>query len=166
MTYYHNRINFEVFHALTDGTGATQFLRELVKNYPHLAHQEDGLADVILTDEKVTIRDQEDDSFSKYYNPDMKRSKKKKPHAYQIKKMRKEYDELRVIEGTASVKDVLAVSREKGVSMTVLLTAVYLCAIQRGDVQTSGKAAGNIDGAGESEEGISIGFHAELFRIY
>ena len=65
-------------------------------------------------DEKVTIRDQEDDSFSKYYNPDMKRSKKKKPHAYQIKKMRKEYDELRVIEGTASVKDVLAVSREKG----------------------------------------------------
>ena len=47
----------------------------------------------------------------------------------QIKKMRKEYDELRVIEGTASVKDVLAVSREKGVSMTVLLTAVYLCAI-------------------------------------
>lgn len=129
VTYYHNRINFEVFHALTDGTGATQFLRELVKNYLHLAHQEDGLADVILTDEKVTIRDQEDDSFSKYYNPDMKRSKKKKPHAYQIKKMRKEYDELRVIEGTASVKDVLAVSREKGVSMTVLLTAVYLCAI-------------------------------------
>ena len=129
VSYYHNRINFEVFHALTDGTGATQFLRELVKNYLHLAHQEDGLADVILTDEKVTIRDQEDDSFSKYYNPDMKRSKKKKPHAYQIKKMRKEYDELRVIEGTASVKDVLAVSREKGVSMTVLLTAVYLCAI-------------------------------------
>ena len=99
-----------------------------MKNYLHLAHQEDGLADVILTDEKVTIRDQEDDSFSKYYNPDMKRSKEKAA-CLPDKKMRKEYDELRVIEGTASVKDVLAVSGEKGVSMTVLLTAVYLCAI-------------------------------------
>lgn len=33
VTYYKNRINFEVFHALTDGTGATEFLRELVKQY-------------------------------------------------------------------------------------------------------------------------------------
>ena len=36
VTYYKNRINFEVFHALTDGTGATEFLRELVKNYLYL----------------------------------------------------------------------------------------------------------------------------------
>ena len=28
VTYYKKRINFEVFHALTDGTGATEFLRE------------------------------------------------------------------------------------------------------------------------------------------
>ena len=33
VVYYKNRINFEVFHALTDGTGAIQFLKELVKNY-------------------------------------------------------------------------------------------------------------------------------------
>ena len=46
VTYYHNRINFEVFHALTDGTGATEFLRELVKNYLYLAHQEEGLENV------------------------------------------------------------------------------------------------------------------------
>ena len=31
VVYYKNRINFEVFHALTDGTGAIQFLKELVK---------------------------------------------------------------------------------------------------------------------------------------
>ena len=36
ITYYKNRINFEVFHALTDGTGATHFLSELVKNYLYL----------------------------------------------------------------------------------------------------------------------------------
>lgn len=33
MSYYKNRINFEVFHALTDGTGAMHFLMELVKDY-------------------------------------------------------------------------------------------------------------------------------------
>ena len=31
VTYYKKRINFEVFHVLTDGTGATEFLKELVK---------------------------------------------------------------------------------------------------------------------------------------
>ena len=43
VTYYQKRINFEVFHVLTDGTGATEFLKELVKNYLYLAHKEEGL---------------------------------------------------------------------------------------------------------------------------
>ena len=31
VSYYENRINFEVYHALTDGTGARNFLQELVQ---------------------------------------------------------------------------------------------------------------------------------------
>ena len=57
--YYENRINFEVFHALTDGTGATEFLRELVKNYLYLAHKEEGLPKVQLAKDKLTVQDQE-----------------------------------------------------------------------------------------------------------
>ena len=64
VTYYKKRINFEVFHALTDGTGATEFLRELVKNYLYLIHKED-LEPVELADQYLTIKDQEDDSFSR-----------------------------------------------------------------------------------------------------
>lgn len=37
MTYYRNRINLEVFHVLTDGTGAMNFLKTLVSNYLALA---------------------------------------------------------------------------------------------------------------------------------
>ena len=37
VTYYKRRINFEVFHVLTDGTGATCFLKEIVKHYIVLA---------------------------------------------------------------------------------------------------------------------------------
>ena len=40
VSYYKNRINFEVYHALTDGTGAMNFLSELVQNYLILMHPE------------------------------------------------------------------------------------------------------------------------------
>lgn len=129
VTYYKNRINFEVFHALTDGTGATEFLRELVKNYLYLAHRDEGIPDVVLSEQIPTVKDQEDDSFSKYYNPDLEKRKKEKTKAYQIKKVRREYEELRVKEAAASVTELLALARTYGVSMTVLLTAVYLAAI-------------------------------------
>lgn len=131
VTYYKNRINFEVFHALTDGTGATQFLREVVKNYLYLAHREDGLSDISLTDDTITVHDQENDSFSKYYSQDLRQPRRKKIKAYQIRKMKKEYGKLQITEGVVSVKEVLARARSYGVSMTVYLTAVYICAIHR-----------------------------------
>ena len=101
VTYYKKRINFEVFHALTDGTGATEFLRELVKNYLYLIHEED-LEPVELSNQYLTVKDQEDDSFLKYYSKNQKRPKKRKLNAFQIRKK---------------------------VSMSVLLTAAFICAI-------------------------------------
>lgn len=128
VTYYKKRINFEVFHALTDGTGATEFLRELVKNYLYLIHEED-LEAVELSDEYLTVKDQEDDSFSRYYDPDFPRKKKKKIKAVQIKKGGKGYEELQINEASMSVKELLGIAREKKVSMSVLLTAAFICAI-------------------------------------
>lgn len=128
VTYYKKRINFEVFHALTDGTGATEFLRELVKNYLYLIHEED-LEAVELSDEYLTVKDQEDDSFSRYYDPDFPRKKKKKIKAVQIKKGGKGYEKLQINEASMSVKELLGIAREKKVSMSVLLTAAFICAI-------------------------------------
>ena len=129
VTYYKNRINFEVFHALTDGTVATEFLRELVKNYLYLMHEKDGLENVILTEQDLTVKDQEEDGFGRYYNPDERGARKKKNHAYQIRRESKEYEELQIGETTASVKELLEVSRKHGVSMSVFLTAAMICAI-------------------------------------
>lgn len=130
VTYYGKRINFEVFHALTDGTGATEFLRELVKNYLYLSHKAEGLSDVSLRDENMTVQDQENDSFYKYYS-EVKRAKVRKPRAFQLKKPRKEAGALQINERVLSVKAVLSRSRELGVSMTVFLTAVYMLAIHQ-----------------------------------
>ena len=53
-----------MFHVLTDGTGATEFFQnELVKNYLYLVHKEEGLEQVTLLPEDMTVQDQEDDSF-------------------------------------------------------------------------------------------------------
>ena len=86
VSYYKNRINFDVFHVLTDGTGATEFLKELVSNYLYLAHQKEGLEPVSMLPEDMTVQDQESDSFLKYYSKDQKRPKEKKTRAFQIRR--------------------------------------------------------------------------------
>ena len=78
VTYYKNRINFETYHALTDGTGALHFLRALVYHYLSLLYPgqidyDAGKLQLIQTEE-----DKEEDSFWKYYDRDTRRQKIKK----------------------------------------------------------------------------------------
>lgn len=128
VTYYKKRINFEVFHALTDGTGASEFIRELVKNYLFLVHEGDGLADLELNEKTVTVSDQEDDGFAKYYSRDNKGRKKNRRKAYQIRR-NSDLGSLQVTEAEVKVADLAKKAKEYGVSMTVYLTAVLMCAI-------------------------------------
>lgn len=128
VTYYKNRINFEAFHALTDGTGAMQFLTELVKNYLMLAHPEAHLPD-INQDSDVTGSDQEEDSFSQYYSTDLPKIREKKESAFQMRGERLEQDEMQIMEINMSVKEVLAKARGYGVSLTVYLSSILLWAI-------------------------------------
>ena len=114
---------------MTDGTGATEFLKELVKNYLYLIHKVNGLEPVSLLPEDMTVQDQEVDSFLKYYSKDQKRPKKRKLHAFQIRKRKKDGNHLHVHESVVSVQAVLKRSRELGVSMTIFLTALFMMAI-------------------------------------
>ena len=41
ISYYENRINFEVFHALADGTGAFIFFKAIVATYLLMAHPDE-----------------------------------------------------------------------------------------------------------------------------
>ena len=52
-------------------------MRELVKNYLYLMHEKDGLENVILTEQDLTVKDQEEDGFGRYYNPDERGTRKK-----------------------------------------------------------------------------------------
>ena len=85
VSYHNNCINFEVFHGLTDGTGAMNFLEELVQNYLILAHPETELPRV-EHEEEITPGDQEEDSFSQYYSSEIPRNKEKKTGSCEIER--------------------------------------------------------------------------------
>ncbi|MCD7867675.1 MAG: DUF6320 domain-containing protein [Clostridiales bacterium] len=130
VTWYENRINFEVFHGLTDGTGALYFLRELVKNYLILAHPDETFPE-LSGEEDVTGKDMEEDSFSQYYSRDIRGKKVRAPRAYQLHGEKVLQKDMRVTEVILPVSEVLTKAREYGVSITVYLTAVLLTAIHR-----------------------------------
>ena len=124
-----------------------------------------GEADISLDKEHITIQDQESDSFRKYYS-DLRREKKEKVKAYQIKTLRKARGPLQVTEAVLSVKEVLAKAREYQVSMTGFFDgSIPLCDPQ-GDAEKTGKASGCSDGPGESSQFFSFRFDAEFLRIY
>lgn len=131
VTYYHRRINFEVFHALTDGTGASQFIRELAVNYLALSHPGEVAREPSPPDRQITEHDREDDSFAKYYSGTRERGKRKKIHSYQLRGLPAENGNTKLVEGCVSARTLVEKAREYGVSVTVLLTAVFFCAVHR-----------------------------------
>lgn len=136
VTYFHKRINFEVFHALTDGTGALHFLRMLVYSYLTMKHRDVFAHNMPVIDYDASHEAQKDDSFQKYYSDEWKKANKQlkqdipKYRAFQLKGERIEYGHMQITEGVMSAKAMLAKAKEYNTTMTVLLTAVLLCAIQ------------------------------------
>ena len=129
VSYDKNRINFEVFHALTDGTGAMHFLQELVQDYLILAHPQADLPQIEHAEE-ITHGDKEEDSFSQYYSSDIPKDKEKKKAAVKLKGEKLVHSDMHVTEVALSVKDIHRKARSCGVSITVLLTAMMLCSIR------------------------------------
>ena len=70
ISYYHKRINLEIHHVLSDGSGALLFLRTLVYYYILEKYQ---LQNVSL-ESTTTASEKSTDSFLKYF----KKHKKKK----------------------------------------------------------------------------------------
>ena len=132
VTYYKTRINFETYHALTDGTGALNFLKMLVYQYLMLAHPGEVKEPVSNLGIKAsTEEDMTEDGFSKYYGSGEKIDDIPKYKAHQFPYRKKEHGRLKLIEGVVPTFELLQAARERKTTVTVLLTAVYLCAIAR-----------------------------------
>ncbi len=128
VTCYRDRINLEVYHSLTDGTGALQFLKTLVCNYLAIKYPQtrQDLLPEIEYDASATDRDE--DSFSKYYNPHHQAKRTRGRKSAQLKGAKVPEGRIRIIEGIMPVREVLQLAKSYQTTLTVLLTAMMLIA--------------------------------------
>lgn len=125
VTFYKKRINLEVYHALTDGTGAICFLKTLVANYLVEKH---GIKEQVHIDTS-SIYEKEMDSFEKYYSKVKGTKLPKNPKAYILKgRLYPEY-RLKVIEGVVPTKEVIKLAKSYNTTVTVYLTSILIKSI-------------------------------------
>ncbi len=132
VSYYKKRINFELFHALSDGAGAVWFLETLVFYYIRINYKAELGDNIPSLEYGASISQKMDDSFWKNYTSniqDAKIQREKFRTAYAIKGKKIDENKMKVIEGAMSVKEVLSISREYRVSITVFLTSLLMYSI-------------------------------------
>jgi len=127
--YYKKRINFEVYHALSDGAGALQFFKTLVFHYITIKYEYKFKDKVPLLDIKASAAQKMDDSFQKYYSTPASDVKKKKVKAYKIRGMKIPEYRISVIEGIIPVDAIIQKVKEYNTSLTIFLAAILMCAI-------------------------------------
>lgn len=128
ISFRRNRINLEVFHALTDGTGAMHFLSKIVSAYLDLKY---GMGEENI--QLISEEEQEEDSFSRYYSTEKQpKQVRKSTLAYQFSGRRLQQADMKIMECVVSAKQLLEKVRGQGVSITVYMTAVLLQVIGEG----------------------------------
>lgn len=73
--YFRTRITLEVFHALTDGTGAMEFLKSITYTYLRILGKDIEISNHILT-EFEELKEEKQDSFVRNYDPNIKTTRK------------------------------------------------------------------------------------------
>lgn len=131
VTYYKNRINLEVFHSLTDGTGALGFLKTLLYYYITIHYKDDFQEKLPVLDYDASLTQKMDDSFLKHYTDNRIPKKVKITKAYRIQGRRFIDNRIKVIEGVMPVKEVLDLAHKYNTTLTVYLTALFIKAIYK-----------------------------------
>lgn len=134
VSYYGRRINMDIFHVISDGTGALDFLKLLVLNYLKLSHP--GELEEVAFSSKATQDERFENSYEQFYDnsagPIPKAILNKKKKAYHISKRKLPYDQLGFYEVHMETDKLLAGAKSMGVSMTSFLGASLMMAIRDG----------------------------------
>ncbi|HEY4557935.1 MAG TPA: alcohol acetyltransferase [Enteractinococcus sp.] len=148
VVYHHERIMLEVFHALSDGTGALWFLTDLAGEYIRLRYpgrvfEDTSTAELTAqpgtTEETDSARELAVDSFAHYFHRktpvteahEAPISPPKPTKAFRIHGTRTPDYRTRAVELTMPAKDVLGLARAEGISLTMYLTALFFESIRR-----------------------------------
>lgn len=126
VTYYKYRINLEVFHVLTDGMGAINFLRELTYQYLRIRYSElSTKVSDSLTHHTSLNRE---DSFLKNYKKSAKNSYKQQK-AYLIKGEKLRAGELGILHGYMKISELKEVCASYHASINEYLVSTYIWSV-------------------------------------
>lgn len=137
---YRNRLALELFHALTDGTGAMIFLKSLTAEYLQQAH---GIAipagNGVVGRLEYPSAEELEDSFQKYAGP--VQASRRESNAFHLPGTREESGFLHLTCFKIPVQDALAAAHKYNVSLTCFLTAALMDALQtlQGQICTNPK---------------------------
>ncbi|VXB28968.1 alcohol acetyltransferase [Citricoccus sp. K5] len=159
--HHRRRVNLEVFHALSDGTGALWFLSDLVTAYLGLRYPEveralgaapeagaDPAADHAAPEpngtapagrlQEAPVHELTADSFAHYFRrrgrdqvPATGAARPPRKRVHRIRGTRTPDHRTRAVELTLPARDVLSLARTEGVSLTMYLTALFFESVRR-----------------------------------
>ena len=122
VTYFKNKINIDIFHALTDGNSGTTFFREIIYTYLEMCYPNE------LKQENRQIRKIEydtEDSYIKNYDKKSKSNESRK-RAYEIKGKKLKLGAISVIHEIIDLQELKKESERYDATITQYLTAVLM----------------------------------------
>ncbi|MDF2672812.1 MAG: hypothetical protein K0R09_1077 [Clostridiales bacterium] len=136
--YYNNRISVEIFHTLSDGTGALWFMQTLVHHYLVLKYKETFEDNTPKLNYNASLSEKMDDSFGRYFLGEnklkgkfRKDKREKASKSYHIRGTRLEENRMKLIEGSMSVKAILELAHKYNTTLTIFITALFLYSIYK-----------------------------------
>jgi hypothetical protein len=126
--YRHNVIAIEMFHALSDGKGAIEFLKSLIFQYLRLKGYSVTSNDIIKTINELPSKDEYEDANMIYFDRQNK-SRVKEDKAFRIQGTFLPNNNTGLIRGVLNTHDLLELSRKKGVSITQYIVALAIYSI-------------------------------------
>lgn len=156
VVYWKKRISLETFHVLSDGTGAMWFFQDLVTEYISLKYpvaqqnrfkvsayehdlsSEDSFARHFRRKEQTNFLHATQSAFANFTKVGAKakdmilpKNKPTKKDIYNYKGTYTADNRPRIVEMEMPVKDIIKLSKQEGVSVTIYLTALYIDAIRK-----------------------------------
>lgn len=122
--YYKNKISFETFHSLTDGSGALSFLNSLLCCYFNLLGKDIDEKELDFNYKDKPSIEETEDSFKRLAD-DSGTIKRPSRKAYQIYGTPEQNGKLNVITAVVSVDELHKIAKQYNASITQLLIAIY-----------------------------------------
>lgn len=135
VSYFKNKINLEVFHALGDGTGLLQFLNFILYFYLKELHPLEISDNISTYDSNVSTIEMGEDAFAKHKNVADIKSNLKNKAAYSIPGTLMDSRKLKVIIAKMPLQDFLKLVKSKKVTVGVYLVSLIAYAIYSEDLK-------------------------------